>query len=184
MMPSFFGHWWFEGPQWLKSFLTQTSVRRGKTVRLITPSEYISENPDLDTSMPAMSSWGKKGYSSTWIDETNDWTYRHIMRASRLMAEMSRKNINASGIRKRALDQAAREMLLAQASDWTFMMNTGNSAAFATAKFTDHIKNFFDLHRMISEGGIDDIRVGQLENRNNIFPTLDFRTFLVQSGPV
>ena len=175
-----FGHWWFEGPQWLRALLMQISSGNDK-VRLTTPSEYISIKPDIETAMPSMSSWGEKGYSSTWIDSKNDWIYRHVIRASRLMSVVASINLNASGSLRRALNQAARELLLAQSSDWAFMMNTGNADEFARSKFTEHIENFFGLHEGISSGVINTTYLRRLENKDSIFPDIDFRIFSRQS---
>lgn len=175
-----FGHWWFEGPQWLRAFLSLASSGNDK-VRLTTPSEYISINPGIETAMPSMSSWGEKGYSSTWIENKNDWIYRHVIRASRLMSGAASINLAASGPLRRALNQAARELLLAQSSDWAFMMNTGNAGEFARNRFIEHIENFSRLHKEISTGVINTTYLAQLENKDSIFPELDFRIFSRQS---
>ncbi len=171
-----FGHWWFEGPEWLRAFLMRTSAGKD-SVRLTTPSEYISKYPDIETAMPSMSSWGEKGYSSTWIDAKNDWIYRHVMRASRLMSGAASGNPDASGPLRRALNQAARELLLAQSSDWAFMMNKGNAGEFARNRFTGHIENFSRLLEGISTGAINTAFLGRLEDKDNIFPDIDFRIF-------
>ncbi|MHB8880628.1 MAG: glycoside hydrolase family 57 protein, partial [Thermodesulfovibrionales bacterium] len=89
-----FGHWWFEGPRWLRAFLTRASSA-SSMVGLITPSAYIAENPGIETVMPAMSSWGEKGYSATWIDSSNDWIYRHMIHASRRMSDLASQHSNA-----------------------------------------------------------------------------------------
>ena len=116
-----FGHWWFEGPEWLNHMLRKGAGNR-KAFRFVTPSEFIAENPATEILNPSLSSWGQKGYSSTWIGTSNSWVYKHIHKAAKRMREISAKNITARGWEKRALNQAARELLLAQSSDWVFMM--------------------------------------------------------------
>ncbi len=171
-----FGHWWFEGPEWLRAILTKCHSKKN-LFRLITPSEYISAHKEIQSAMPSASSWGDKGYSSTWIHPSNKWMHKHLHRAAVLMARMSSQNIHARGLVKRALNQALRELLLAQSSDWAFMVKTGNAAAFAERKFREHLKNFLDLHRAISSGFVEKKILSRLEQKNNIFKDADFRVY-------
>jgi 1,4-alpha-glucan branching enzyme len=127
--------------------------------------------------MPSASSWGDKGYSSTWIHSSNNWIYKHLHKASKLLAHAVSQNMSARGHLKRALNQALRELLLAQSSDWPFMMKTGNAAAFAENKFREHLKNFLQLHKEISSGRIDRTHLLRLEQKNNIFGEIDFRIY-------
>jgi len=171
-----FGHWWFEGPEWLDHLLRKGSGN-GKLLRFITPSEFIAENPATEVLSPSLSSWGLRGYSSTWIDTSNSWIYKHMHRAAKHMREISEKNIRARGLVKRALNQAARELLLAQASDWAFMMQKEKASEFATKKFTEHITNFSTLYHEIISGRISREHLVLLELKNNIFSDIDFRIY-------
>jgi 1,4-alpha-glucan branching enzyme len=171
-----FGHWWFEGPEWL-DLLFRKSPSSEKLFRFITPSEFIAENPATEILRPSLSSWGLQGYSSTWIDTSNSWIYKHMHRAAKRMAELAGKNLKAKGLAKRALDQAARELLLAQASDWAFMMQKEKASEFATRKFTEHITNFSNLYHEITSGRINRERLIFLERKNNIFSDIDFRIY-------
>lgn len=170
-----FGHWWFEGPQWLE-FLFRKGAGQ-KTIRFTSSVEYLSENHDIETAMPSMSSWGNKGYSATWLDDSNEWIYRHLKKAARLMIEIASANITAGGALKRTLNQAARELLLAQASDWPFMMKNDNSAEFARNKFMEHMRNFTTLHEAVASSHIDMPHLTALEYKNNIFQDIDFRVY-------
>jgi len=171
-----FGHWWFEGPAWLNFLLRKNS--HGKNgLQFMTPSEHIAEHGSMDTAMPSQSSWGEGGYSSAWINTDNSWIYRHLTKAAKLMKEIARNHFKASGLRVRALNQAARELLLAQASDWAFMMKTGNASEFARNKFIEHMKNFFALHRDIVSNRMNGERLSHLEAKNNLFRDIDFRIY-------
>lgn len=174
-----FGHWWFEGPLWLDFFFRRAS--RQKTFRLVTPSEYLEENGRLETSSPRPSSWGEKGYGSTWINPSNAWIYRHLHRASRVMTELADANPRAKGLRARALNQAGRELLLAQASDWAFMMKTGNAAGFGEERFREHMGNFLLLQDGLLGAGPDPDILTAMERKNNIFPFMDYRMFCSHS---
>ncbi len=78
---------------------------------------------------------------------------------------------------KKALNQAARELLLAQASDWSFMMQKEKASEFATRKFTEHITNFSTLYQEITSGSINREHLAFLEQKNNLFPDIDFRIY-------
>jgi len=171
-----FGHWWFEGPEWLNHLLRKGSGK-GTAFRFITPSEFIAENPVTEILNPSLSSWGMNGYSATWIDPSNSWVYKHMHRAAKRMEELSRKNIKARGLAKRALNQAARELLLAQASDWAFMMQKEKASAFAKKKFSEHITNFSTLYKEITSGRISRKHLAFLEDKDNIFADIDFTIY-------
>jgi len=169
-----FGHWWYEGPEWLRFVLRNPSISR-RSFRFATPSELLGEA--AETIEPSASSWGRGGYSSVWIDESNAWIYKHLRKASRTMEELVLANNRTTGIIKRALNQALRELLLAQASDWPFMIKNGNAADFAESKFREHISNFFRLSDEIRCGNIQITGLELLEKKNNIFIDLDYRSF-------
>ncbi|MBI5848707.1 MAG: DUF1957 domain-containing protein [Nitrospirae bacterium] len=145
--------------------------------RFITPSEFCAENRVLETVTPSASSWGKNGYSTVWLDPSNSWVYRHLKKASERMSALSRQHHKAEGLLQRALNQALRELLLAQASDWPFMMKMGSAAQFGEAKFREHINNFFALCRDIDRGTIRNAAVDSLEKKTGIFRDIDFRIY-------
>ncbi|MBU0650945.1 DUF1957 domain-containing protein, partial [bacterium] len=108
-----FGHWWFEGPQWI-NFLFRKIACDQTIMKLATPSEYLAMNSTNQVATPSMSSWGHKGYAEVWLNGSNDWIYRHLHEAADRMRELARKNPYADDLKTRALKQAARELLLAQ----------------------------------------------------------------------
>ena len=93
------------------------------------------------------------------------------------MVQIAGTNNKPKGLLKRALNQAVRELLLAQASDWPFMMKTGNSSEFAKNKFKEHINNFFSLHNQITLNRINKEALLSLEKKNAIFPDIDYRIY-------
>jgi 1,4-alpha-glucan branching enzyme len=141
--------------------------------------------------MPSLSSWGKKGYGATWIDDENSWIYRHVLHASRLMSDMADGAAAASDNsgqqkrstgKERALNQAARELLLAQSSDWPFMIKNHTAAAYAEKRLAGHIQNFLVLHREITAGTINNASLLKLEMQNSLFADLDYRIFCRKSS--
>jgi 1,4-alpha-glucan branching enzyme len=170
-----FGHWWFEGPLWLESLIRHAAARRD--LRLITPSEYLQEYPVNQVASPSSSSWGHRGFSETWLNTRNDWIYRHLNQAAVTMERLAAVHPQAEGLRLRALNQAARELLLAQASDWAFIMNAGTTVEYAVMRTKTHLQRFMTLTDQIEKGRINSRKLKEMESQDNIFPEMDYRVF-------
>lgn len=171
-----FGHWWYEGPKWL-DFLIRKIYYDQKTIRMITPSEYLEENPRNQVVVPSLSSWGWKGYSEMWLQGPNDWIYRHLHKASERMTELAKSfsRDDTAGLLKRGLNQALRELLLAQGSDWAFIMGTGTHTTYAAQRTKEHLLCFSSLYEQIKANAIDEAWLSDLEYKDNIFPEIDYR---------
>ncbi len=171
-----FGHWWFEGLMWL-NYLVRKIAYDQKTIRLTTLSEYLEEYPVNQVSTPSTSSWGYKGFHKTWLNGSNDWIYRDLHHGASLMERLAKGHPQAEGLTLRALKQAARELLLAQASDWAFMLNTGAMAEYATQRTKTHLLRLNRLMNEIEAGGVDTDGLSMIESQDNIFPHIDYRSF-------
>jgi 1,4-alpha-glucan branching enzyme len=171
-----FGHWWYEGPEWINMVIRKT-VHDQKTLRLITPSEYLTENSTLQVSMPSMSSWGYKGHAEVWLEGSNDWIYRHLHKASERMVELAERFQNQNGLFRRALNQAARELLLAQSSDWAFIMKTGTMVDYAVKRTKDHLLRFDRLYQDLMQQRVDEPYLSRLEHLDNLFPDINFEDY-------
>lgn len=169
-----YGHWWYEGPMWL-DFLIRKIAFDQDMIRLITPSEYLMENPRNQVITPSMSSWGWKGYNEMWLQGANDWIYPHLHAASERMTELAKDFPNQEGILKRALNQALRELLLAQSSDWAFIMGTGTHVGYAVRRTKEHLLRFTRLYEDIKHNSIDEGWLADIESKDNIFPDIDYR---------
>jgi 1,4-alpha-glucan branching enzyme len=173
-----FGHWWFEGPMWIE-FLARKIHHDQNTIRMTTPSEYLSEYPTNQVAMPSASSWGYQGYNDYWLSGQNSWVYKHLHMASNMMVELANnsekkmKKLKNKALYKRALNQAARELLLAQASDWAFIMKTGTMVPYAEKRTKLHINRFKYLYKVITQGKISAQVLTELEYRDNLFLGLD-----------
>lgn len=171
-----FGHWWFEGPEFLNQLIRKIEGQQD-IVLLVTPSEYLGAHRKCQRQQPSMSSWGNKGYCEVWLNGSNDWIYRHLHNCEDRMIELAATNWGAHGLLQRALNQAARELLLAQSSDWAFIMSTGTAVPYAQNRFRNHVTRFNSLYEQIRSNRIDETYLADLEKRDNIFPELNFRIF-------
>jgi 1,4-alpha-glucan branching enzyme len=146
-------------------------------VRPITPLEYLARHPDCYVAQPPESTWGARGYSEVWLNPENDWIYPHLDAAAERMVELAQRCTEPGPVERRALDQAARELLLAQASDWPFIMTMGTAVEYARRRVRDHLARFTWLYRGLSGEGLDEAVVRDLEARDNLFPELDYRVY-------
>jgi 1,4-alpha-glucan branching enzyme len=71
------------------------------------------------------------------------------------------------------LNQAARELLLAQASDWPFIMKTGTMVEYAQKRVKLHINRFTHIYRDMLAGSVDREWLETVESRDNIFSDMD-----------
>jgi 1,4-alpha-glucan branching enzyme len=165
-----FGHWWHEGPAWLNLTLRKLSQRQ-QGVKLITVPDYLDLNPVNQILKPSMSSWGYQGYSETWLMGRNHWIYPAVYEMIELLDQLVDSNVE--GVRRDALNQYLRELLLAQSSDWAFMMHSESGQSYAEKRVRDHLENMTKLYHQLTANNVDAEWLGQLRKKNNIFAGMD-----------
>jgi 1,4-alpha-glucan branching enzyme len=169
-----FGHWWYEGPEFLDYFVRKAYYDQ-KVFSFTTPEEYLKEFSSNQVAKPGASSWGEEGYWRVWLNETNEWIYPHLQIAQERMTKLARSFPKANPLQERALKQAARELLLAQSSDWPFILRTGTSPDYARKRVKDHLFRFIALHDQLTSKGVDESWLNQIEARDNLFPDVNYR---------
>jgi 1,4-alpha-glucan branching enzyme len=169
-----FGHWWYEGPEFLDYFVRK-AVFDQQIFTLTTPLDYLRRQPTQQVCRPSASSWGEEGYWKVWLNETNEWIYPHLQVAQERMSELANRFPKPKALELRALKQAGRELLLAQASDWPFILRTGTSPNYARKRVKDHLLRFIALHEQLTTTRVDEKWLGQIEAMDNLFPDLDYR---------
>lgn len=177
-----FGHWWYEGPQFLEALFR--AATHEPALRFTTPERWLSENPVAQRVTPAPSSWGDRGYWDVWLNGDNAWIYRHLFRAEERMIELAtRFGDDVSPLTARALSQAGRELLLAQSSDWAFIISMKTTVPYAVKRTRLHLANLDGLYHELLEGKVDEARLAELEQRSPIFAELDWRLWREAPGP-
>jgi 1,4-alpha-glucan branching enzyme len=169
-----FGHWWYEGPEFL-DFLARKTFNEHKSLTLITPDEYLRRHPTNQVAVPSASSWGEEGYLRAWLNETNEWIYPHLQIAQERLTELAHQYPDATGLTARALRQAARELLLAQASDWPFILRAGTSPDYARRRVKEHLLRFIALYGQLTSTGVDEKWLADIEARDAVFPEANWR---------
>jgi 1,4-alpha-glucan branching enzyme len=190
-----FGHWWFEGPRFVEFLIRQAANERD--FHLSTPSEYLATNPTQQIIEPAASTWGENGYFEVWLNPSNAWIYPHLHVAAQRMSEVARMygsavvgqplrlpsrnpaaGMPAVQFADRVLKQLARELLLAQSSDWAFLIKTGTAREYATKRTTDHLARFNRLHDQLATNRVDEEFLRECESRDNLFPNVNWRYYV------
>jgi len=177
-----FGHWWFEGVAWLGEVLRRLAA--SPVVELTTASQYLAEHePQRVLAIPE-SSWGSGGNHWTWDNPQTNWVWGPIHEAEVRMEHLVASYPNATGALRQVLDQAARELLLLQSSDWPFLITTGQAGEYATLRFTQHLDRFNRLADMAEANGdaVDPQYADECYASDNLFSDIDYRWFAERQG--
>ena len=172
-----YGHWWYEGPYWLYVLFKKIYYDKGD-FKLITPGEYIDKYPEMQECTPCISSWGANGYSEVWLNSSNDYVHRHLHVAGDRMVELAHLFPNEKNtLKRKALNQCARELLLAQSSDWLFIITNGTMVDYAKKRIKTHIGRFTKLYEQIKEDKIDSVFLKTIQKQDCIFPEIDYMIY-------
>lgn len=177
-----FGHWWYEGPQWL-GFLYPALVQQGvEAVRCCT---YLDRHPATEALTLPEGSWGEGGDHRTWLNGETAWTWARLYDSEVEFWTMVRNNPEApKSVLGRVLAQAGRELLLMQASDWQFLITTWSARDYAEQRFTAHYSDFKRLmqiaERVRERGQLESddwVYLAGKEQQDFCFPVLERDVF-------
>ena len=177
-----FGHWWFEGIEWIKRVLRHLS--ESDVVDLTMASEYVARHePEQITALPE-SSWGTGGTHWTWDNPDTHCMWKPIHEAERRMERLVESQPEAEGDAAMALNQAARELLLLESSDWPFLVTTGQAKEYALKRFDSHLGRFQRLAQMVEAGRMSAARLlaAELYELDKVFPDIDYHWFGARQG--
>ena len=135
----------------------------------------------MQIATPCRSSWGANGYNEVWLNHTNDYVHKHLHVAGDRMVELAQKfKDEKDALKIRALNQCARELLLAQSSDWLFIITTGTMVDYAKKRIKDHIGRFTKLYNSLMEDKLDDeftVFLQDIEEKDCIFPEINYKIY-------
>lgn len=167
-----FGHWWFEGPEFLRHWYAALPRQRG--LRAVTAGEHLDSHGPGASSGIAEGSWGRNGDFGMWMNDQVAWMWPVIWELENRFWDVARDalaQVNLAPI----LDQAARELLLLQSSDWPFIMTTGAVDDYAARRFNQHAYDCRELVAWLVRGlrgenverGVQ--RAHELQQRDDLF---------------
>ncbi len=170
-----FGHWWFEGVDWLREVLRRLAAN--PDVELTTASAFIEAHPPQEVLHLPEGSWGVGGGHWTWDNHNVSWMWQPIWEAEARMEQAVAAHPDADGDLRYVLNQAARELLLLTASDWPFLVTTGQADQYAIQRFTGHVDRFEALMDAVEAGAPDRALAEDYWERDKVFPNIDYRWF-------
>ncbi len=174
-----FGHWWFEGPEWLKNVALEYAMPHSQ-IRLITCSEYLEKfSPAGFVALPE-GSWGANSDNSVWFNHDTAWTWKHIYPAEFSVQQMASSGLwKGNPVATRLAQQICRELLLLESSDWQFLITTKHARDYAEKRFNTHLEQLRDLldiwRRFEATKEIPADRLPELEKieqRDFVFPEI------------
>jgi len=174
-----FGHWWFEGPRFLKQVIK--NILNSNSIKLTNAKEAYEEiRPSLVISIPE-GSWGEGGHHYIWLNKNTEWTWKHIYYDELRFIDSVRRYINLNNPQLHGiLKQAARELLLIQASDWQFLISTISAKEYAETRLTLHheqLNKLLDLADKFSAfGSLENEEweyINEVNKKDCLFSTID-----------
>jgi 1,4-alpha-glucan branching enzyme len=170
-----FGHWWFEGVEWLKQVLRL--LANNPKVELTTAAEYVEHHaPDQVIHLPE-GSWGAGGTHFTWDNNETHWIWEPIHDAEKQMERLANRHQDHydDDLIRGVMNQAARELLLLESSDWPFLVTTGQARQYSVQRFSQHLERFLALATSIERGSPDATLAATLWEKDRLFPDVDYR---------
>jgi 1,4-alpha-glucan branching enzyme len=169
-----FGHWWFEGPEWIGQVLQKGENR----IQFITPETYINRHyQDFETGHVSFATWGREGYGHVWVNETNQYLYRHHQRMETDLATLVALFSNPSELEQRALKQMVREWMLAVSSDWAFIIDGNSAVQYAEERFSTHLSRFDAIKGKLLNGSIQENWLSVIEEGFPFLKEIDQNVF-------
>lgn len=167
-----FGHWWFEGPSFLSELFRQATHEGVKFTHL---KDVLTKSKTLQLCEPCPSSWGQGGFHDYWLNESNSWVVLEWSKAGQAMVDRCRKKISSQS-QIRILQQAARELLLAQSSDWSFILRAGTTTDLARERINRHLERYWVLIRALNNAeSLPQEFLKDIEKEDCLFPLVDIK---------
>jgi 1,4-alpha-glucan branching enzyme len=171
-----FGHWWFEGVQWLGKVLRYLAL--DQQIDLVTISGHLAAHPPTEAISLPESSWGAGGGHFVWDNPDNHWMWQPIHESEARMAALAARYADPTPAERATLNQAARECLLLQSSDWQFQVTTGQAKEYAIQRFNQHLERFDQLAKALEDGQNAQSLAESLYEQDKLFADIDYRCFL------
>jgi len=179
-----FGHWWFEGTEFLERVFRKAATRTDFV--FTTPGAYLATHKEtaFPPASPVSSSWGEGGYFETWTSAENNWVYFEMQKRSEQLArfvrlfEENRSDFTEGMIahRQRCIQLLTKELLLAQSSDWGFLMQNEPSRGYAEKRTREHFSNFDKVWAAALHEG-ENALLEEIEQANPVFSDLPWNMY-------
>lgn len=169
-----FGGRWAEGVQWLRQVFLH--LARSPQIDMTTPARYVAAHPPTEPITLPESSRGTGGEHFVWNNGENYWMWQPLHDAEHRMARLAEHYPDSDEITRFVLNQAARELLYAQSSDWWQLLTTG-AKAHGTGNFARHLERFSRLAHSVEVGEPDITSARRYFDIGELLPDMDYRWF-------
>jgi len=145
-----FGHWWREGVEWLAN--VQCLASRDQVIAPTRLGDFCDQFPPQKGFLFPSGSWGEGGGDWTWMNERTRWIWELIYQAEEKMTKLvslTRKNRDQQ--MKTILTLCAQELMLLEASDWSYLVTTLEAPDYASLRVSNHYENFNRLLRIAND---------------------------------
>jgi 1,4-alpha-glucan branching enzyme len=179
-----FGHWWFEGPLFLRDVIL--TLANDPSITLLTAEEALYRRPADKVMRLPEGSWGANGNHSVWMNDRVRWMWEIEYRAEgRLLHLLYQLPWRTNQAVKEMLLRAARELLLLQASDWPFVVYTNGAVDYGIERLSLHATRF-DRACYIAENvaagkpltELEKIQIAELDAHDSVFKEIDLNWWL------
>jgi 1,4-alpha-glucan branching enzyme len=179
-----FGHWWFEGPRFLRDVVM--TLANDPSVRLMTSQESLERNPPDKVMRMPEGSWGENGNHSVWMNDQTRWMWEIEYRAEDQMQKMLHQlPWRTNETVRKILERAGRQLLLLQASDWPFVVHSKGAVDYGIERFAEHSTNFnraIDIAEEAAAGkplsGLRTIELQEMDAHDPIFAEIDLNWWM------
>jgi 1,4-alpha-glucan branching enzyme len=141
-----FGHWWFEGPEWLYHVIKKLDPG---PVKPMTGSGSLEALPPTTIISLPEGSWGQGGFHWIWLNDDTAWIWKKIHRIEAAAAALTPR---LASLDRRLLKQFFREKFLLESSDWPFLISTWSARDYAENRAAEHYERALTLAGWLEEG--------------------------------
>lgn len=156
-----FGHWWYEGIEWLGEVLNGLSGSALVAAR--SAGQVLDEHPPREAIDVPESSWGRGGKHDVWLNDGTAWMWEIIHAAEarvKRLAALCEPDRGAGagwsaddrpsdggdracpGLLDSIKAQALREFFLLMSSDWPFLVTERQATEYGARRFREHAERF------------------------------------------
>ena len=167
-----FGHWWFEGVDWLEQ--TCRHLANTPQIELNTMSQFVTAHPPTDSVELLEGSWGHGGNHFLVDNPETHWLWQRVQGAEDRIQQIFTKTLSENQLN--IFNQAVRQLLLLQSSNWATMIASGQTDTYMIQQFNVHYERFVQLINTLDAGSTIEEPVKshpEAMNRFSIFPEID-----------
>ncbi len=170
-----FGNCWFEGIKWLEHVFR--TVAEYPDLIITDCAGLASDKGSLQEINPFISAATGTGYGENLLDTSNGWMLEYARKACERMIYLAERFPDDSGLKARTLNLAAKEVLLAQSSDWPAMLSQRVFPEYAESQFKKNVLAFTTVFDSLGASTISTEWLTNMEQEHPLFPWMNYHIF-------